>query len=198
MPRKPKSDVLYYNTPFSSRLSLLMAQRGVKQQDLVPVLGVKSHQAVSCYITGKRNPSIDKIIALAKFFDVSADYLLGLSDSPDTVLNEQAVLDYTGLTNEALEMIVWAKNEDRLDVMEMFIRDKNLQDAGVNLRNAAEALAAAADRKNCPPDKLAKKQELFDLSVFRLLSAVENLADHWYRMERMSNVAFKLKRMLGK
>lgn len=50
------------------------------------------------------------------------------------------------------------------------------------LRDAARAAAEAADTRNCPPDELAKKQELLDLNVFRVLQCAENIASGTYKM----------------
>lgn len=48
-------------------------------------LGLKinvSKQAVGHWETGFRTPPIDKVCFLVNYFDVSTDYLLGLSDDP--------------------------------------------------------------------------------------------------------------------
>lgn len=42
-----------------------------------------SHSTLSKYETGSRHPDPDTIIMLAKYFNVSTDYLLGLSPIPD-------------------------------------------------------------------------------------------------------------------
>ena len=197
MPRKPKTDGDHYYDPFPSRLRFLMVQRGVKQADLVPVLGFRNRQSVTGYITGKTVPTSEKIVALSQYFHVSADYLLGLSDSPSTVLKERAVLDYTGLSHSALQMIVWAKNEGCLDAMEMFIKDRSLLKAGVNLRAAARAAAEAASIKDYPPDDLMKKQELFDLNVFRVTKCAETIASGTYKMAQLGHAIREIERKWG-
>ena len=103
MPRKPNISGDHYNDPFPTRLRELMESRGTRQEDLTDVLGVKSRQSVTGYTDGGTVPTSDKLIALAKYFNVSVDYLIGLTDvaKPDTDL--QAVCDYTGLSEEAVE-----------------------------------------------------------------------------------------------
>lgn len=41
-----------------------------------------SLRALKYYIAGEREPSMSKLIAIADYFDVSLDYLVGRSNSP--------------------------------------------------------------------------------------------------------------------
>lgn len=50
------------------------------QNQLAEALNV-TQDSISLWETGKRIPDTQYVVALCKFFDVSADYLLGLSDS---------------------------------------------------------------------------------------------------------------------
>ena len=51
------------------------------QEDVADVLGIK-RPAYSRYETGQFVPRADDIVTLARTYDVSTDYLLGLSDIP--------------------------------------------------------------------------------------------------------------------
>ena len=62
------------------------------------------------------------------------------------------------------------------------------------LRDAARVAAEAADTRNCPPDELAKKQELLDLNVFRVLQCAENIASGTYKMVQFGNVVREIER----
>lgn len=66
---------------FSSTLKLLRNKRNITLELLGTELGV-SKQSVNRWELGQREPNIDTLIALANYFDVSLDYLVGLSDSP--------------------------------------------------------------------------------------------------------------------
>lgn len=44
-----------------------------------------SHSSVSLYESGKRTPNIELIVKMAKYFDVSTDYLFGITDIPYSV-----------------------------------------------------------------------------------------------------------------
>ena len=66
---------------FSFRVKMLRRQRKLNQQQLGEPLGLPQ-TAVSNIENGGRGTTIEKLILLAKFFDVSTDYLLGLKDKP--------------------------------------------------------------------------------------------------------------------
>lgn len=61
---------------FSEILVKLMEERNVTAYQIAKVTGL-SNTALSRYKSGKQDPAIDKLIAIADFFDVSTDYLLG-------------------------------------------------------------------------------------------------------------------------
>lgn len=64
---------------FSERLRELRKNSPASQQDLADLLGI-SPRAFRFYESGAREPNIAALIALANFFDVSLDYLLGRTD----------------------------------------------------------------------------------------------------------------------
>jgi transcriptional regulator with XRE-family HTH domain len=64
---------------FAKKLTDLMKEHGISQNQLAKILSVKQ-QTISRYMKGEREPEIDTIIKIAKFFEVSTDYLLGLED----------------------------------------------------------------------------------------------------------------------
>jgi len=61
------------------RLKLLRHERGLTQQKLADELGLNSVTYLR-YEKGQRQPSIELLITLATYFDVTLDYLVGLSD----------------------------------------------------------------------------------------------------------------------
>lgn len=64
---------------FIERLKELRAEKGLSQAQLAKATGI-STGAIGFWETGERVPNALAIITLAKFFNVSADYLLGLED----------------------------------------------------------------------------------------------------------------------
>ena len=66
---------------FAYRVRMLRRQRNLNQEELGTALGLKQ-TTISNIENGSRTTTIEKLILLAKFFEVSTDYLLGLKDEP--------------------------------------------------------------------------------------------------------------------
>ncbi|MBQ9679193.1 MAG: helix-turn-helix transcriptional regulator [Ruminococcus sp.] len=62
------------------RLQELRKDKGVSQADLADLLGVSSN-TISSYECNRSDPDDHLKVILAKFFNVSLDYLLGLTDT---------------------------------------------------------------------------------------------------------------------
>ena len=61
------------------RLKALMEERDISKQELVALLFLRQSDYDS-YECGLKEPGADVLCLLAEYFDVSADYLLGLSE----------------------------------------------------------------------------------------------------------------------
>ena len=66
---------------FSERLKLLREENRYKQRELAEIFGLKL-RGYQSYEYGDAYPTVPGLIQIAKFFDVSIDYLLGLTDDP--------------------------------------------------------------------------------------------------------------------
>jgi len=64
---------------FSNRLISLRKERGLTQEDMAKVIQ-KKRSTVSGYETEGKEPDLETVCVLAKYFGVSTDYLLGYSD----------------------------------------------------------------------------------------------------------------------
>ena len=65
----------------AGRLRQLREKCNLSQQRMGEMIG-STQSAIAHYEAGRKIPSRDLIVQLCKVFDVSADYLLGLSDDP--------------------------------------------------------------------------------------------------------------------
>lgn len=72
---------LFDDQAFASRLKALRTSRGLTMEALAKeVHGTKA--AIGNFENANKKPSLDALIALADYFDVSLDYLVGRSDDP--------------------------------------------------------------------------------------------------------------------
>lgn len=69
-------------TFFSEKLKASRLANKTTQKALADYLEV-SDRAYQHYEAGTREPSIEKLIALADYFGVSIDYLVGRTDNPE-------------------------------------------------------------------------------------------------------------------
>ena len=72
---------MFNDSLFASRIRLLRIQRGISQTELGAVLGL-TKPAVRDLERVSRTTTIEKLVTLSDFFDVSLDYLVGRSDGP--------------------------------------------------------------------------------------------------------------------
>jgi transcriptional regulator with XRE-family HTH domain len=65
---------------FSVRLKQLRELKGASTQKLADAIGLKSKGSITQFEKAMNSPSVDTLIALADYFDVSLDYLVGRSE----------------------------------------------------------------------------------------------------------------------
>ena len=66
---------------FGERIKALRTNAKLTQFQLGETISL-SKQAINDIENGRRTTTLKNLVLLAEFFDVSTDYLLGLSDSP--------------------------------------------------------------------------------------------------------------------
>ncbi len=95
---------------FYRRLKELRTLKKYTQQELADYLKI-SKSSVNMYERGEREPGLDMLEAIADFFNVDLDYLMGKSDNPQKYLiervtdvpltpDEKRLLDYFRAFNE--------------------------------------------------------------------------------------------------
>mgnify|MGYP001156489924 CR=1 FL=1 len=72
---------MFSNKIFAERLRLLRNQKNLKQSELGEIVGL-TYTAISAIERGRRMTTIEKLVAIADYFDVSIDYLVGRTDNP--------------------------------------------------------------------------------------------------------------------
>ena len=69
----------YMENTFGEKLKELRLERKMGQVDLAQAIGV-SKGIISLWENGLREPTLANLVAIAKYFEVSIDYLAGLEN----------------------------------------------------------------------------------------------------------------------
>lgn len=125
-------------TVIGSRINSALAFSNKKQKELAAHLGIPDN-TISYFCSGKRVPNAEQIIEIAKFLNVSADYLLGLTDNKTTDIDLQAVCKYTGLNENAIENIrkyydLHSYDSDYFDILNWLLSQSYILDIVFELR----------------------------------------------------------------
>lgn len=67
------------NNEFGNNLKQLRLEKRISQRKLGEIFEIVN-QTVSFWETGSREPDLDTLVKIAKYFGVTTDYLLGLED----------------------------------------------------------------------------------------------------------------------
>ena len=123
------------------RLRNIRDQHGLTQDELAYRLSIGQSQ-LARYENGRAEPTPEVIVRLASELDVSADYLLGLSDAPTGQLDENDLSD----TERRLLAAYWRGNGERLAALCGYQhpcgeRADGRADDAEHLRTLAEAVA---------------------------------------------------------
>lgn len=91
---------------FSERLRYLIVENNISNSEFAEKIGY-GKTAVYYWLNNKREPTANALSAIAKFFDVSADYLLGLEDDFGSKAEKSAVKKIVSdeLSDEEIAMI---------------------------------------------------------------------------------------------
>ena len=88
------------------RLESLRKARGMSQRELAAILGV-THYTISAYENNRSEPADEIKAQLAKLFDVSLDYLVGLVDQPLSLSREEhSLLFPPSMTSSQREFVI--------------------------------------------------------------------------------------------
>ena len=99
-----------YESVFATRLRGLLEEKKVTITALAKELQI-SRQAVSQYADGTSQPNVDKLRLIAQYFEVSADYLLGLSEYRQ-VANEEITAKSIGLDEGTVSMLCFFREPE--------------------------------------------------------------------------------------
>ena len=64
---------------FGKRLRELRTERKLSQQELAKIIGT-NNSSICDWERGRSEPSLEALVKLCQFFEVSSDYLIGMVD----------------------------------------------------------------------------------------------------------------------
>lgn len=96
MARKTELAYVTEKNPFSERLREIMKVTDTKQKTLADAIG-KQPQTVSLYLNGQSFPDVLTLRKICLHFDVSADWLLGLTDIESSNVEIKAICEKLGI-----------------------------------------------------------------------------------------------------
>lgn len=101
MPRKKEAPYETEKYTFPSRLRKHMEETKTTQRELAQAIGVRP-QTVSLYVQGQSFPDVNGLARIARYFGISADYLIGNSQIPNADIIMQDIHKITGLSAGAI------------------------------------------------------------------------------------------------
>lgn len=109
MPRKNDPAYSTENSVFATRLREIMKERGENQTTLADKITSQyvtiQRQTLSLYMSGQSRPDTERLTAICKTLDVSADWLLGLTDYRTADVGMRDACEYFGFTQRAGDMV---------------------------------------------------------------------------------------------
>ena len=103
----------FHDDILNVRLRELLDDDGVRTEEVAAAVGIGS-SAVRSWYTGYARPDIEKIPAICKFFNISADWLLGLSETQAVDIEMRDICKKTGLSENALyNLMQYSKEQNK-------------------------------------------------------------------------------------
>lgn len=177
-----------YMDNVSKRIVSLREEKGETQQELANAIGI-TRQSLSRYEIAARTVSVEVLGALAQHFNVSADYLLGLSDVRSTEQDIQTACEVTGLSEKAVLSL--HENKEKNDMYNEMILSENFHEIAVLLHQLKyEQTAISNDSSNFDIMNIDSTSSLEDkvdflqraLAVFKSFftaHTIEKIAGEW-------------------
>jgi len=104
---------------YGKRIATLRDEKGLCQVKFGELFGI-TRVTVSHYETEIRTPSMELLIKMAKYFNVTTDYLLGVSNCRSFDANLQGMSATTGISDASIEFLKRIRKEKLQPVCETF------------------------------------------------------------------------------
>lgn len=107
------------NTNFSERLKLLRREKNISAEDLANELNINK-STISRYENDKTEPYLPIVLKIAKYFDVSLDWIAGISNIRESYITPNNILKlYNSLSEEkkkeAFRYLTYLNNSENVE-----------------------------------------------------------------------------------
>ena len=129
------------------RAKNLMTEQNVTQNDIIPIMNVKSRGAISHYFTGRNEPTFDALTALAKHLNVTPQYLFfggeknrevngTLLSKCSKVVRDLNIENNLGLTeDQQVQLVIFIYNQSQKEEGIEILSKKQISDTATLLLN---------------------------------------------------------------
>lgn len=116
---------MFNKEKFANRMKTLRQNSGISTRSLAAAIGLKSHGAIAQFEKGTSLPAIDTLVKLANFFDVSLDYLVGVTDIPYPIPPKLIkIIDNAANSSELMSLITEMSQIERQDASDRLMQSK--------------------------------------------------------------------------
>jgi len=167
----------------------LRSRDGMTQVDLADRLQC-NRQKIADWERGKSTPSAEDIVALTKIFNVSADYLLGISSAATNDKNIQYISDYLKLSAGAIENLHSWGDKDETNVLNFMLESfypfteicRNMEQSSAlnnRLHNLMKRISDEGKCSECDIKEFERLSDSADLSRFRIQQSFNSLVEYY-------------------
>lgn len=121
---------------FNENLKNLLKNNNLSQYEFAKILN-NSQQSISRYINGITEPDLFNLIKIAKYFNVSTDYLLGLSDEQGNIINN-SLSENENYIIKLFKQLNYEKKQELINYANYLINKDNKQTNSRNIIDISE------------------------------------------------------------
>ncbi len=175
------------NEILSKRLAAARIKSKYTQEEIAEYLQC-SRVTITNYECGRRSPDYKSLVMLAKKYGVTTDYLLGVTNAETTDKDLRYICDYTGLSDEAvniLNKLLLHRPEDN-KIIDFLIKEINF-DVKENVEKYNENLFHLLEKFYSYNSNGENKQRLFVTSTGRIYNSYEDAETELINFMKNSN-----------
>ena len=130
------------DTNWIKRAKHLMAEQGVTQLDIIPIMNVTSRGAISHYLTGRNEPTLEALTKLAKYLNVTPQYLL-FGGEKNTELNGALLTQYSKRVRELnIDNNIGLSEEQQVQLV-IFMYNQSQKEEGIEIQSDKQIIDTA-------------------------------------------------------